>query len=96
MTEEKPLAGQIEDTAGISRVNLDAEVSENAPRLHGRVLTFALAFVAGTGFTLFGYVISPTIGSELRIPNRYDQGVMSALLSAGQVCSLVQWNRTAR
>ena len=41
MTEEKPLTGEIEDTAGTSRVNLDAEVSENAPRLHGRVLTFA-------------------------------------------------------
>lgn len=46
----------------------EAELQTVAPRLRGRTLTAALAFVAGTGFTLFGY----------------DQGVMSALLSAGQ------------
>lgn len=46
----------------------DAEVRAAAPRLRGRTLTYALSFVAGTGFTLFGY----------------DQGVMSALLSANQ------------
>ncbi|KAI0787081.1 general substrate transporter [Irpex lacteus] len=44
------------------------------PRLRGRKLTAALAFVAGTGFTLFGY----------------DQGVMSALLTAGQVRTVAQ------
>ncbi|KAI0693572.1 general substrate transporter [Cytidiella melzeri] len=46
------------------------ELQAAAPplRLRGRKLTAALAFVAGTGFTLFGY----------------DQGVMSALLTAGQ------------
>lgn len=27
-----------------------------SPKLRGRALTAALAFVAGTGFTLFGYV----------------------------------------
>ncbi|KAH7916658.1 general substrate transporter [Hygrophoropsis aurantiaca] len=45
-----------------------AEVAAHAPSLRGRRLTAALAFVAGTGFTLFGY----------------DQGVMSALLTANQ------------
>ncbi|KAI0774413.1 general substrate transporter [Fomes fomentarius] len=48
--------------------DFDAEVAAAAPLLRGRTLTAAIAFVAGTGFTLFGY----------------DQGVMSALLSAGQ------------
>ncbi|PCH41296.1 sugar transporter [Wolfiporia cocos MD-104 SS10] len=46
----------------------DDEVRSLVPRLRGRPLTAALAFVAGTGFTLFGY----------------DQGVMSALLTANQ------------
>ncbi|EJF56602.1 general substrate transporter [Dichomitus squalens LYAD-421 SS1] len=45
-----------------------AEVEAAAPLLKGPRLTAAIAFVAGTGFTLFGY----------------DQGVMSALLSAKQ------------
>ncbi|GBE79328.1 Sugar transporter STL1 [Sparassis crispa] len=49
-------------------VEWDEEVRAAEPRLRGRPLTYALAFVAGTGFTLFGY----------------DQGVMSALLSANQ------------
>ncbi|TCD66942.1 hypothetical protein EIP91_000720 [Steccherinum ochraceum] len=44
------------------------QLREAAPKLRGRQLTAALAFVAGTGFTLFGY----------------DQGVMSALLTAKQ------------
>ncbi|KAI0069118.1 general substrate transporter [Artomyces pyxidatus] len=52
--------------------DLDDVVASYAPRLHGRSLTAAIAFVAGTGFTLFGY----------------DQGVMSALLSASQ------WEKT--
>ncbi|TFY54378.1 hypothetical protein EVJ58_g8903 [Rhodofomes roseus] len=47
---------------------MDAEIRAHAPALRGRRLTAALAFVAGTGFTLFGY----------------DQGVMSALLTANQ------------
>lgn len=39
----------------------DVTITENEihaakPRLRGRKLTAALAFVAGTGFTLFGYV----------------------------------------
>ncbi|KAI0921362.1 hypothetical protein AcW1_004642 [Taiwanofungus camphoratus] len=46
----------------------DDQVRAAAPRLRGKRLTAALAFVAGTGFTLFGY----------------DQGVMSALLTANQ------------
>jgi hypothetical protein len=34
----------------------DAEVASYAPRLRGRKLTVSIAFVAGTGFTLFGFV----------------------------------------
>ncbi|EGO21402.1 hypothetical protein SERLADRAFT_373197 [Serpula lacrymans var. lacrymans S7.9] len=54
----------------ISRQSLDfdAEVASHALSLRGTKLSVAIAFVAGTGFTLFGY----------------DQGVMSALLTAGQ------------
>ena len=33
---------------------LEAEIHAAAPLLHGRALTAALAFVAGTGFTLVG------------------------------------------
>lgn len=32
----------------------EAEVASHAPSLRGRMLTAAVAFVAGTGFTLFG------------------------------------------
>ncbi|KAG8730012.1 hypothetical protein FRC12_020560 [Ceratobasidium sp. 428] len=44
----------------------DEEIERYSPRLRGGKLTGLLAFVAGTGFTLFGY----------------DQGVLSALLTA--------------
>ncbi|KAG2140509.1 general substrate transporter [Suillus bovinus] len=57
-----------EERKHYEETNLDAEVASYAPRLRGRKLTVSIAFVAGTGFTLFGY----------------DQGVMSALLTAGQ------------
>ncbi|KAH7920813.1 general substrate transporter [Leucogyrophana mollusca] len=46
----------------------EEEVTSHELSLRGRKLTASLAFVAGAGFTLFGY----------------DQGVMSALLTAGQ------------
>ncbi|KAJ8593401.1 general substrate transporter [Rhizopogon salebrosus TDB-379] len=45
-----------------------AEVASHAPSLRGRKLTAAAAFIAGTGFTLFGY----------------DQGVMSSLITGNQ------------
>ncbi|KAG1817366.1 general substrate transporter [Suillus variegatus] len=57
-----------EERKHYEETNFDAEVASYAPRLRGRKLTVSIAFVAGTGFTLFGY----------------DQGVMSALLTAGQ------------
>ncbi|KAH7916336.1 general substrate transporter [Hygrophoropsis aurantiaca] len=50
------------------QTEFEVEVASHALSLRGRKLTASLAFVAGTGFTLFGY----------------DQGVMSALLTAGQ------------
>lgn len=53
---------------GVHDAGYAAELQAAAPLLRGRKLTAALAFVAGTGFTLFGY----------------DQGVMSALLTAPQ------------
>ncbi|KLO19831.1 general substrate transporter [Schizopora paradoxa] len=66
--EKRETDRQIEDITGLQQDRLAQEVENSKPRLHGRLLTFMLAFVAGTGFTLFGY----------------DQGVMSALLSARQ------------
>ncbi|KAF9247181.1 hypothetical protein BU15DRAFT_70020 [Melanogaster broomeanus] len=48
---------------------LEDDVSTHTLSLRGKKLTASLAFIAGAGFTLFGY----------------DQGVMSALLTAGQV-----------
>ncbi|KAF9075961.1 general substrate transporter [Rhodocollybia butyracea] len=46
----------------------DVHAATDAMKLRGRKLTATLSFVAGTGFILFGY----------------DQGVMSALLTANQ------------
>ena len=68
----------------------ETEVAAAAPRLSGHKLTAAIAFVAGTGFTLFGYASMLTSSSAPGIltgPTRYDQGVMSALLTAKQVSS---------
>ncbi|EIW81743.1 general substrate transporter [Coniophora puteana RWD-64-598 SS2] len=48
--------------------DFEAEVAKNHIPLRGRLLTAGLAFIAGTGFTLFGY----------------DQGVMSSLLTGNQ------------
>lgn len=45
-----------------------ADIAAYAPSLRGRKLTGAVAFVAGTGFTLLGY----------------DQGVMSSLITGNQ------------
>lgn len=65
---EKAEIQHLELLTGLSHDHLQSEVNESKPRLKGKTLSFALAFVAGTGFTLFGY----------------DQGVMSALLTASQ------------
>ena len=49
----------------------EAELQAVAPRLRGRTLTAALAFVAGTGFTLFGcvsYTVSISVASILTGP----------------------------
>ncbi|KAF9230630.1 hypothetical protein BU15DRAFT_91078 [Melanogaster broomeanus] len=54
---------------GEAKHPLEDDVSTHTLSLRGKKLTASLAFVAGAGFTLFGY----------------DQGVMSALLTAGQV-----------
>ena len=52
--EEKSLLSQIEDATGLQNGELEQAINDKRPRLHGRTLTYALAFVAGTGFTLFG------------------------------------------
>ncbi|KAF8915880.1 general substrate transporter [Mucidula mucida] len=62
MSEEKGSRAQYDST------QFEDEVASYPQRLHGAKLTAAIAFISGTGFTLFGY----------------DQGVMSALLTANQ------------
>ena len=41
----------------ISEVQLDEQLAKYAPAFRGRKLTAALAFIAGTGFTLFGQLV---------------------------------------
>lgn len=71
--------------------DISDEVRSRAPLLRGRQLTAALAFVAGTGFTLFGYVHLRVAGIRHSCLFSYDQGVMSALLTANQVCRSQTW-----
>ena len=55
---EKVEVQHLEVLTGLNHEQLQAEVYQSRPRLKGKTLIFALAFVAGTGFTLFGYVIT--------------------------------------
>lgn len=57
--DEKGSLSRIEDVTGLRDGELQREVANCQPRLRGRTLTYALAFVAGTGFTLFGFVWQP-------------------------------------
>ena len=43
-----------ETQVAVGPADFDAEVAAAAPSLRGPPLTAAIAFVAGTGFTLFG------------------------------------------
>lgn len=52
--EKGAITKHLEDTIGVPSEDLYRDVAELKPRLHGKMLTFTLAFVAGTGFTLFG------------------------------------------
>lgn len=47
-------------------VGADDEIRGLLPSMRGRKLTAALAFVAGTGFTLFGYVAPPPAQGALQ------------------------------
>lgn len=68
--DDKASLSRIEDVTGLRDGQLREEVAANQPRLRGRTLTYALAFVAGTGFTLFGFV-SPLEGSKLLAKLQY-------------------------
>lgn len=59
---------RLEDITDKPASEFEADVASRAPRWRGRKLRTVLAFIAGVGFTLFGY----------------DQGVMSALLTGNQ------------
>lgn len=52
--DEKASLKHIEHLTGIPGDQIDREVDGHAPNLRGKMLSFCLAFVAGTGFTLFG------------------------------------------
>ena len=59
-TDEKNQARYTENRNS-SDVNfgvIEAEVIANRPKLNGTTLNVVLGFVAGTGFTLFGFVFS--------------------------------------
>ena len=65
----------------------EAEVASHALSLRGTKLTLVLSFVTGTGFTLFGCVFNYlNLRVSLNECFSYDQGVMSSLLTARQVC----------
>lgn len=71
------------DSSNVKLEVTEAELAPYRPRLNGTTLNIVLGFVAGTGFTLFGYVCQYT---QVQTANRllsysYDQGVMSALLT---------------
>lgn len=95
MSSSRPPTGKVdqaqevfEDVTEKPPSVFDAEVESHRLTLRGKKLTAALAFVAGTGFTLFGSVIfifMPCASHWIVHPS-YDQGVMSALLTAPQVC----------
>ena len=52
--EEASPFNRIEDATGLRYAELEQTINDNMPKLRGRTLNYALAFVAGTGFTLFG------------------------------------------
>ena len=43
----------------------EAEVNSHLPRFRGRTLTALISFIAGTGFTLFGYAYTPYRTADL-------------------------------
>ena len=51
-----PKKAEAETSVEVEPTGFDAEVAAAAPLLRGPALTAAIAFVAGTGFTLFGCV----------------------------------------
>ena len=52
--EEASSLNRIEDVTGLRDAELERAINDSMPKLCGRTLNYALAFVAGTGFTLFG------------------------------------------
>ena len=82
--DEKGSLSRIEDVTGLRDDELQRGVANGQPRLRGRTLTYALTFIAGTGFALFGFV-SILRKRGYAYWNSYDQGVMSSLLTAQQV-----------
>ena len=55
--EENNSSQQAENKSGFRIDNIGDEVDACQPRLRGMTLNVVLAFVAGAGFTLFGYDI---------------------------------------
>ncbi|KAF5364248.1 hypothetical protein D9756_000737 [Leucocoprinus leucothites] len=68
ITDSEKSSADLRSSSDFESEEFKQEVELQRVSLRGRSLTWAIAFVTGTGFTLFGY----------------DQGVMSALLTANQ------------
>jgi len=66
------------------------QVESHKLSLCGRKLTWAIAFVTGTGFTLFGCASMIYGVPRYSFGYRYDQGVMSALLTSNQESQVYQ------
>ena len=64
----------------VNSSDFDAEVVASAPRLSGPALTAAIAFVAGTGFTLFGYVCNLRLPTSVTLAYAlHNQGMIRVL-----------------
>ncbi len=64
--EEKPKKAEARVAVHSRSPDFAAEVEAAAPLLRGAMLTAAIAFVAGTGFTLFGYAFcTPRSGQSI-------------------------------
>ena len=52
--DDKRSLRHLDNITGLSETQLNQEVEASFPKMKGKLLTYFLAFVAGTGFTLFG------------------------------------------
>ena len=63
-SDEKKAPQHLEDnsSSNLKLEEIEAEIAASRPRLYGTTLNVVLGFVAGTGFTLFGYATPSQAG----------------------------------